>query len=427
MDRIENKFSEKNIRGRKNGRKIGWKFFIFLCFLAIIYFFLWHKKPEEKNTPEIISNENIIITESEPEKIPEKKTISHIVAEGDIPADVFSEYGKFDANDMEAIISAGKDIYDFSNIKIGKTIDFIFGEGVKAEEVRYFPDTENRIIAKKENGEFNIIKEKMPYETKEEILSIKIDEFLYKDALDAGLSEPLILDVADVFSFDIDFTTDIREGDELKIIYEKRTLDGKSAPDGKVLAAKFINSKEEYFAYYFESNGAGSHYDSEGHELLRQFLKAPLNYRYISSGFTGARLHPITKKVGAHYQIDYAAPTGTPVSATARGTVVSARWETGWGNIVRLKHDNGYTTHYGHLSAFRKGIRSGVSVSQGQLIGYVGSTGWSTGPHLDYGMKLNGSPINPLSLKLPKGNPLSGEEMDRFKESKNKYDEILKK
>lgn len=427
MDRTEKKFTEKNIHRRKNGRKIGWKFFIFLCFLAIISFFLWRKKPEEKNTPERISNENIIITESEPEKIPEKKTISHIVAEGDIPADVFSEYGKFDANDMEAIISAGKDIYDFSNIKIGKTIDFIFGEGVQAEEVRYFPDTENRIIAKKENGEFNIIKEKMPYETKEEILSIKIDEFLYKDALDAGLSEPLILDVADVFSFDIDFTTDIREGDELKIIYEKRTLDGKPAPDGKVLAAKFINSKEEYFAYYFESNGAGSHYDSEGHELLRQFLKAPLNYRYISSGFTGARLHPITKKVSAHYQIDYAAPTGTPVSATARGTVVSAHWETGWGNIVRLKHDNGYTTHYGHLSAFRKGIRSGVSVSQGQLIGYVGSTGWSTGPHLDYGMKLNGVPINPLSLKLPKGNPLSGEEMDKFKESKNKYDEILKK
>ena len=112
--------------------------------------------------------------------------------------------------------------------------------------------------------------------------------------------------------------------------------------------------------------------------------------------------------------------------ATARGAVVSAGWEGGWGNMIRLKHDNGYTTHYGHLSAFAKGVRSGASVSQGQVIGYVGSTGWSTGPHLDYGMKLNGSPINPLSLKLPKGNILPGEKMESFQKVKEKYDAILK-
>ena len=159
--------------------------------------------------------------------------------------------------------------------------------------------------------------------------------------------------------------------------------------------------------------------------MERQFLRAPLSYRAITSGYTGARYHPITRTVTAHYQIDYAAPTGTPVSSTARGTIVSAGWEGGWGNMVRVRHDNGYTTHYGHLSAIGKGIRSGASVAQGQTVGFVGSTGWSTGPHLDYGMKLNGSPVNPLKLDLPKGNPLEGEDMKKFEENKRKFENLL--
>ena len=176
--------------------------------------------------------------------------------------------------------------------------------------------------------------------------------------------------------------------------------------------------------FYFEADGAGSHYDGEGRELQRQFLRAPLSYRRITSGYTGARLHPITKTVSAHYQIDYAAPVGTPVVATARGTVSSAGWEGGWGNMIRLMHENGYATHYGHLSSYAEGVRSGASISQGQVIGYVGSTGWSTGPHLDYGMKLSGAPVNPLSLKLPKGEPLSGDQLNKFLREKGEYDDI---
>ena len=158
--------------------------------------------------------------------------------------------------------------------------------------------------------------------------------------------------IADIFSLDVDFNTDIQAGDFLSVVYEKRALDGEPAPDGKILATRFVNAGQEYFGYYFENDGEGSHYDGEGRELLRQFLRAPLNYRQITSGYTGARLHPITKTVTAHYQIDYAAPVGTPVVATARGTVASAGWSGGWGNIVRLTHDNGYATHYGHLSSF---------------------------------------------------------------------------
>jgi len=202
---------------------------------------------------------------------------------------------------------------------------------------------------------------------------------------------------------------------------KKGHLNNRDAPDGKILAAKFINQGNAHFAYYFKDGDNASHYDSEGKELVKQFLRAPLSYRRITSGYTGAKMHPITKKVTAHYQIDYAAPIGTPVVATAHGKVTSAGWATGWGNIIRLHHDNGYTTHYGHLSKYAKGIKTGGSVSQGQVIGYVGSTGWSTGPHLDYGMKQNGSPVNPLSLKLPKGAPLKGTSLEIFKEERKKY------
>lgn len=418
--------SEGKIRGSAQSKRgyRGKKAFVIFCVLAMGAFFGW-SHISKKEAEKVVQDSNANVEEKIPEELGEN-IVSHIVSEGDIPADVFAEYGKFNPNDIEAILNASENIYDFAKIKIGQELQFFFKEGEKACKIKYYPDTENVVIVETDGNTFKTKKEDIPYEVNEETFYVKIDEFLYKDALDAGLSEASILEVADVFSFDVDFTTEIREGDELKVVYEKRTLNGKPASDGKILAAKFINAGQEYFAYYFEFKGEGNHYDAEGHELVRQFLRAPLSYRKITSGYTGARYHPITKTVTSHYQIDYAAPSGTPVVSTARGTVSSAGWEGGWGNMVRLVHDNGYTTHYGHLSGYGNGIRSGVSVAQGQIVGYVGSTGWSTGPHLDYGMKLNGSPVNPLSLKLPKGTSLAEEEMRKFQEEKTKYGDLLK-
>jgi len=420
---IESEQREKKIIPLEKQKHSKVKIFIILAILVSGSFFVWlHSLKKEQLT--IIGSEKHA-EENFSEEL-EKNVVTHTVSEGDIPAEVFFEFGKLDANEMEALLAASEGIYDFTKIKVGQNLEFIFNEKEKAEKIRYYPDAENVILIQRNEEKFTVKKETIPYEIKEENLNVKIDEFLYKDALDAGLSEATILEVADVFSFDIDFTTEIQAGDEMKIFFEKRTLKGKLAPDGKILAAKFINSGQEYFAYYFESDGKSGYYDAEGHELMRQFLRAPLSYRKITSGYTGSRFHPITKKVTAHYQIDYAAPTGTPVVSTAEGTISSANWEGGWGNMVRIAHNNGFTTHYGHLSAFGKGVKSGVSISQGQVIGYVGSTGWSTGPHLDYGMKLNGNPVNPLSLKLPKGAPLEGEKMKKFQELKRKYEGLLK-
>lgn len=369
-------------------------------------------------------SEKVVIeqnAESVPAEQKDENEVSYMVSEGDIPADIFSAYGKFNANDTAALLAAAENIYDLTNIKIGKTIRFYFGSDARAQRMEYDRDTERVIIAERNGDNFSVREEMIPYEISQEVVKGKIDNFFYVDAMNAGLSEATVLEIGDLFSFGIDFTTEIRQGDTFNIIYEKRTREEQQAPDGKILAAKFVNEGTSHYAYYFENGGEGGYYDGDGFLLERQFLKAPLSYRRITSGFTGARYHPITRTVSAHYQIDYAAPTGTPVVASARGTVVSAGWEGGWGNMIRLRHDNGYTTHYGHLSAFAKGLKSGAQVAQGEVIGYVGSTGWSTGPHLDYGMKLNGAPVNPLKLDLPKGKSIDDDKKEEFEKVKNQY------
>lgn len=407
------------------------KLFVGLFFLLIIFVLfkgtVWLKNAifaKEKPTEEIIeTKKNLPVPET---KKNTDRMVEYTISTGDIPAEVFELNGKLDANDVESLLSSSKDVYDFTNIKIGQKLRFYFSEEEKTKRIEYDKNSEALIVVERKEDEFSAREEKISYEISQDVARGKIENFFYVDAMEAGLQEATVLEVGDIFSFDIDFTTEIQKDDEFVIVYEKRLRDGKSAPDGKILGAKFVNSGTAYFAYYFDNAGKGGYYDSEGRLLERQFLKAPLSYRHISSGFTGSRLNPITRKVTAHYQIDYAAPSGTPVVASANGTVASAGWENGWGNIIRLIHDNGYTSHYGHLSAYAKGLRSGMHVSRGQIIGYVGSTGWSTGPHLDYGVKLNGSPVNPLKLDLPKGEPITGEQIKNFEETKNNFAELLK-
>lgn len=374
-----------------------------------------------------VAQENVLgaLRQAQDQEMQSEEVVAYTISEGDIPAEIFLEYGTWDANDVEALLASGGEVYDFTNLKIGREIRFYFNGEERAMRLEYDKNTETMVVAERSDDEFTVREQDIAYDVTEAQAHATINRFLYIDALDAGLTEPTVLDMGDIFSFDIDFTTEIRAGDSFSVIYEKRTRDGEEAPDGYILAAKFVNVGEEYFAYHFESDGYHGYYDSEGRELERQFLRAPLSYRRITSGFTGARLHPITRKVTAHYQIDYAAPTGTPVVATAHGTVTQAGYSGGWGNIVRLTHDNGFTTHYAHLSSFAKGVRSGTRVSRGEVVGYVGSTGWSTGPHLDYGMKLDGAPVNPLALKLPKGEPLEGERMVEFEKMKEKYNGML--
>ncbi|EKE10706.1 MAG: metalloendopeptidase-like protein membrane protein [uncultured bacterium] len=428
---IEYRYQERRMAEERKGKIRNFLLWILVLLLIsyglfMIYDGIWGNR-QDKDEIEVSLKEDD--KKEEPIDIIETpkddKAKAYVVAEGDIPADILMSHGGFNANDVVSLLTASDKVYDFANLKIGQPLRFYFENGEKASRIEYDRNTESMIVAKREEKEFKVSEEKISYEVTQEVARGKIDNFFYVDAMEAGLTEATVLEMGDIFSFSIDFTTEIQQGDEFVAVYEKRTKNGERATDGKILGAKFVNEGKSHFAYFFDNNGQGGFYDEEGRVLERQFLKAPLSYRRITSGYTGARMHPITRKVSAHYQIDYAALTGTPVVASARGSVSSAGWEGGWGNMIRLKHEGGYATHYGHLSAIAKGIKAGASVAQNQVIGYVGSTGWSTGPHLDYGMKLNGSPVNPLALNLPKGNPLNGETMKLFEEEKNKYSKLL--
>lgn len=230
-----------------------------------------------------------------------------------------------------------------------------------------------------------------------------------------NLDPELVMKFADVFAYDVDFFTDIQKGDVFRLLYEDSYSQGNKLGSGKILAAEFINNGRKLEAYYYEDDqGVGAYYDSKGGSLKKMFLKSPLAYRRISSHFSRSRLHPILKIRRPHLGVDYSAPTGTPVEALGDGVVTFAGWKGGYGNFIVIKHNKSYITQYGHLHGFAKGIKKGVRVKQGQLIGYVGSTGLSTGPHLDFRVKENGKFIDPLSVKLQPAPPIKEKDKADF-------------
>jgi murein DD-endopeptidase MepM/ murein hydrolase activator NlpD len=426
---------------RRKARRYRSRFFVLVAVLALGALF-FGRQGDDVVIVQASAQEGIVAAESVPDnsvggvpapsleeerEIEKEGVVRYEVLDGDIPAEIFSAYAGYDANDVAALLIAAEDVYDFTAVRVGKEIFFAFDEGdSRAREVRYEPDGSRAIVAMRSGDDFSVVQEDIIYDTSSEVASVRIENSLYQDALEDGMSEATIIGVGEVFSYSLDFASEIQKGDTLRVLYEKRLRDGKRAKDGKVLAAVFEASGVKHYAYYFETDSDDFGYYDEGARVLeRQFLKAPMEFFRITSGYTGRRLHPVTNKFSAHYQIDYAAPTGTPAFSTARGTVVSARFETGWGNIVRIKHSGGYTTHYAHLSGFAKGMVPGAKVQQGDIIGFVGSTGWSTGPHLDYGMRLNGNPVNPLKLELPKGAPISDDQRSDFDVKRAEYDRLL--
>ena len=231
----------------------------------------------------------------------------------------------------------------------------------------------------------------------------------------AGGGPELAVRVAQIYQWDIDFFRDLRQNDSFVVVAERQEIEGEFYGWGTIFAARFVNRGRVLDAVvYPDDQGRLGYYDLEGRPLRKQFLKSPLEFSRVTSRFSTSRFHPVLKRRMPHYGVDYGAPTGTPVHVTSDGTVTLAGRNGGGGNMVTVRHTNGYETNYLHLSKFAKGIRRGVRVSQGQVIGYVGSTGLSSGPHLDYRVQLNGRWINPLSISSPAVEPLADERLQRF-------------
>lgn len=237
----------------------------------------------------------------------------------------------------------------------------------------------------------------------------------------AGIPDSVTMQMADILSAKIDFLRDLRQGDQFRVVYEVRSHDGRYAGAGRVLALEFINGGKTYSAVWFSpDNKTGSYYDFDGTSLRGAFLRTALKFSRISSTF-GMRMHPIHKTWTGHKGVDYAAPSGTPIHTTADGTVEFAGWQNGYGNVVIIKHHGKYSTLYAHQSRIAAGITKGAKVSQGQLIGYVGATGWATGPHLHYEFRVDNQPIDPLSVDLPVARTLEPAEVRAFNQAVTPY------
>lgn len=344
------------------------------------------------------------------------------------PGDTFAAVlGSFEIpyEDTKSILDISKDVYDFTRIKAGQILRVVFVRNAFAA-VEYAVDDEKVVIVEKQGDNFAAREENIQYDIEQAVAGATITASLFADASAVEVEDKTILELAEIFGWDIDFAADIRENDSFKIVYERRFKDGKPASPGKILAARFENQGETYWAFFYEDpDGNKGYYNLDGQSLARQFLKSPLNYSYISSGFTYNRLHPVLKTVLPHRAIDYAAPQGTPVVSTADGEVVYAGWKGDNGIYVEVKHGGVYSTQYAHLSRVADKIAKGSRVTQGQVVGYVGSTGISTGPHLQYAMSKNNALVNPLTVELPAGEPIKDEWKDDFNAVKNKFKKLV--
>ncbi len=351
-------------------------------------------------------------------KLPEVETI--VIQPGDVFGKTF-EQTKLSKQESLKILAELKKYININKCKPNEFYEITYSTDTAIEQTwtnfKFFP--EGQYFYSIDKSTDNVItSEKLELQTTSQTFEVSgtIESSLWESMSNSEIKPAIILNYADMFAWHIDFLTDCRPGDTYKLIYEVKTLEKKDTVlSSEIIAGQYITATSTNTAIRFtNSKGDEGYFDENGKSVKSAFLKAPLQFKRISSYFTKKRFHPILKYYRAHEGIDYAAPIGTPVSAVGDGTVTKSQYSGGYGNLVIIKHPNGYETYYGHLSKYGKGIKKGVRVKQGQVIGYVGSTGLSTGPHLDFRIKKNRSFFNYLTMKMPPTYTLTGKDKEDF-------------
>ena len=320
----------------------------------------------------------------------------------------------FDIGLLQRILRINGDTKRLTNIRPGEVFEFRRGEGGELLEMRY-PLDESRYLLVRQVGD-ELFADTQARAILREVQEAEgsIDSSLFMAGKEAGLSDQMVMKLANIFAWDIDFVLEIRKGDRFVVVYEKIYRDGEFLRDGNILAATFVNQGERYQALWYENGDIADYFAPDGRNMRKAFLRAPLNFSYISSGFNPRRMHPVLKRIRPHNGIDYYAPKGTPVYAAGGGTVIKAGYSAANGNHVFIKHANNIVTKYLHFS---KGmVKNGQKVQQGQTIGLVGSTGLATGPHLHYEFVLDGVHRDPRTVPLPKSEPLAGAVLADFRQ-----------
>ena len=332
---------------------------------------------------------------------------------------------------IRALIKA-KGSEKLANLKTGDKLEVEINRDQIPKNIFLSSDGLNGINASFNNGLFSIYKVSREPDVLERFASVEIEDSLYQSALESDIPDSVIMDLVYIFGWDIDFIFDIRPGDSFDLLYEEYFLKGNKVKNGDIKAARFKRGKKVYTAVrYFLENDQKEFFSIRGKNVEKAFLRSPVEFSYISSKYNLKRKHPILNKIKAHTGVDYAAPTGTPVRTTGDGTISFRGNNGGYGKLIEIKHSEDYSTRYAHLSRYKKDLKVGDKVSQGEIIGYVGRTGRATGPHLHYEFRVNGMHTNPLTVKLPAAKPINEKEKDSFFktaiEAMNKMDDYYLK
>ncbi|MGE7991306.1 peptidoglycan DD-metalloendopeptidase family protein [Pseudomonas sp. NPDC089554] len=352
-----------------------------------------------------------------PVETAEQKAPGHrevVVARGDTLSILFAKVG-LPANVVHDVLASDKQAKQFTQLKHGQVLQFeLDNDGQLATLHSKVSNLETIRLSKTEKG-YTFDREVSKPLVRTAYAHGVIKSSLSASAQRAGLSHSMTMEMARVLGYDIDFAQDIQPNDEFDVVYEQKIMDGKVIGTGNILSARFTNRGKTYTAVrYTNKQGNTSYYTADGNSLRKAFIRTPVDFARISSRFSAGRKHPILNKIRAHKGVDYAAPRGTPIKAAGDGRVELAGRRGGYGNTVIIAHGNSYKTLYGHMQGFAKGVKTGSNVKQGQVIGYIGTTGLSTGPHLHYEFQVNGVHVDPLSQKVPMADPIAKAERQRF-------------
>ncbi len=354
-----------------------------------------------------------LVTQMEVKTQSEHKLHTEKVKPGDNLSLIFKRAGLNDRH-MMALLDAEKG-KKLASLYPGHTLTFKISREGELQRLEYVEDRLNSFSFTLIDGKYHYQTLQRSPEVQLAVRSATIKESLFLAGKEAHLDDGLVMELAGIFGWDIDFVLDIRQGDSFKVLFEESFLDGEKIGNGNILAAEFTNRSKTFRAVRYEDSNANvQYYTPSGDTMRKEFLRTPIDFARVSSHFNLRRKHPVLNKIRAHKGTDYAAARGTPIKAAGDGKVTYAGRKGGYGNVVIIQHGQTYKTLYAHISKFRKGIRNGVRVKQGQTIAYVGSTGLATGPHLHYEFYVNGAVRNPLTVKLPKAQAVPKDELQRF-------------